>query len=151
MRNFIIHVFLISLLGAGCTTAAKKEKLSEAHNSCYSYIYGKNGFELNYEKAFEWCTIATNLGSDSAQTLLAELYFYGNGVERNFKKAGKLYQKAAHQGNVHAQMMVFTVNNIYRTRSSTIEEKTEGFLYLRNAVEAGYAPAIELSKKIYGH
>lgn len=151
MRSSIIHIFLVSLLCADCTTTAKKEKLSEAHNLCYSYIYGKNSFELDYDKAFEWCAIAANLGGDSAQTLLAELYFYGNGVERNYKTAGKLYKKAARKGHSHAQMMVFVVNNIYRPRSSAIEEQVDGIFYLSDAVKAGYAPAIELSKKIYGH
>jgi len=150
MRNFTISVFVFLALCVGCATIPKTDDLSVAHNACYSYIYGENGFELNYEKAFEWCTTAASLGGDSAQTLLAELYLQGNGVTKNLETAATLYEKAALQGHVHAQMMVFLVNNVYRHEQSSPEEKATGLIFLKEAVKAGYPKAVELQKQVYG-
>lgn len=122
-RTIFILVFVF-IVSACSSTSTKTEDIDVAHNACYSYIYGENGFELNYQKAFEWCSIAANLGRASAQTLLAEL-LQGNGVEQNLVKAAELYEKAALQDHVHAQLMMFLVQNVYRQEQSTQEEKAK--------------------------
>jgi len=146
-----ISILFTALIVSGCSsTPTKTNDVDVAHNACYSYIYGENGFELNYQKAFEWCSIASNLGRASAQTLLAELYLQGNGVEKNLVVAAGLYKKAALQNHVHAQLMVFLVQNIYRQEQSSQEEKAEGLIFLNQSKKAGYPKAIEVYNKIYG-
>ncbi|MBN7796286.1 tetratricopeptide repeat protein [Parahaliea mediterranea] len=147
MRSFSISALLL-VLSTGCATTPKTNDLSVAHNACYSYSYGEHGFEKNYEKAYEWCSIAANLGGSSSQTLLAELYFQGNGVTQSLETAADLYKKAALQGHQHAKMMVFLVNNVYREEQSSADEKAMGLLFLNEAVEAGYPKAVELQKEI---
>ena len=150
VRDSCISMFLFSALCAGCAASPKTDDVSAAHKACYSYIYGENGFEKNYEKAFEWCTTAAEFGVNSAQTLLAELYLQGNGVKKDLETAAAWYEKAALQGHFHAQMMVFLVNNIYRREQSSPEEKAAGLLFLEEAVKAGYPKAIKIQQRIYG-
>ena len=44
------------------------------------------------------------------QTLLGEMYFYGNGVKKSYEKAFEWYHKAADQGEKHAQTMLGVMN-----------------------------------------
>lgn len=148
-RTIFILAFVF-IVSACSSTPTKTVDLEVAHNACYSYIYGENGFELNYQKAFEWCSIASNLGGPSSQTLLAELYLKGNGVQKNLIKAAELYEKAALQNHAHAQFMMFLVQNVYRQAQSTQEEKAKGVIFLNKSREAGYKKAIELYNEIYG-
>jgi TPR repeat protein len=148
-RNIFILAFVF-IVSACSSTSTKTEDIDVAHSACYSYIYGENGFELNYQKAFEWCSTAASLGGASAQTLLAELYLEGNGVEKNLVKAAELYEKAALQNHVHAQLMMFLVQNVYRREQSTQEEKAKGLIFLNKSREAGYPKAIVIYNKIYG-
>ena len=80
-------VLLAPLLLLGCATQPQQsgfDDINVAHTACYSYSYGLHGFDVNYQKAFEWCSIASNLGNSSAQTLLAE----GFSVEKTATLSG---------------------------------------------------------------
>ena len=125
-------------------------EVKEAHKLCYSYIYGENNLQVNYEKAYKWCSISASHNTSSSQTLLAELYLNGNGVEKDLIKAAEFYEKAALQDHVHAQLMVFLVHNDYREEQSTQEEKAKGIIFLKKSKEAKYPKAIAVYNKVYG-
>ena len=144
-------LYLLPLLVLGCATSKPGfDDVNVAHNACYSYSYGENGFELDYKKAFEWCSIAAELGSSSAQTLLAELYLFGNGVNTDLHQASKYYELAAFQSHPHAQLMYFMVNNVYLADQSSDEAKEKGINFLRVSADSGYKKAIEVQTKYFG-
>ncbi|MGY3572776.1 tetratricopeptide repeat protein [Vibrio paucivorans] len=59
--------------------------------------------EKNYALSLSLVTPLVNEGDADAQTLLGDMYFFGNGVELNYDKAFRLYAKAANQGEVTAE------------------------------------------------
>lgn len=147
----IKFVYFLPIMILGCATNQPGfDDVNVAHHACYSYSYGENGFEINYQKAYEWCSIAANLGNSSAQTLLAELYFYGNGVEQDLYKASAYYELAAFKSHPHAQLMYFLVNNVYLAGESSQEAKEKGINFLRVSAESGYKKAIEVQSEYFG-
>lgn len=82
--------------------AAQEGKLSDQMNLGYMYLYGTNGVEQNYEKAFEYYTMAAAQNDSIALNNLGSLYFSGIGTSRNTRKAIELFQQAAELGNDNA-------------------------------------------------
>ncbi len=68
----------------------------------YSYLYGDNGLQPNYEKAFEYYGMAALQNDATGLNNLGSLYYGGVGVNRNSAKATILFQKAAELGNPEA-------------------------------------------------
>jgi TPR repeat protein len=77
-------------------------------------------------------------GDLAAQTLIAELYWNGQGVERDAKKATEWYQLAAEAGGREAQ---FAIANILLLEKSSTADKRLGEQYMRKAAEAGHPRA----------
>ena len=67
------------------------------------YEKGGMGLPQNYSEAAKWYERAIERGNVHAQTLLAYLYISGKGVERDLNRAGRLFLKAAAEGNARAQ------------------------------------------------
>ncbi len=145
-----ISVLLLITLISGCSTISDKQDPSVVHNSCYSYMYGVNGFPLDYKKALGWCSQGAEMGIPSSQTLLAEIYAYGHGLDQDLELAGKYYLQAANQNHLHAQLMVFQLFNVIQAESSSSEQKKVGIEFLKKAADSGYEQAIKLREKIYG-
>jgi hypothetical protein len=133
----------------GCKTTPQKENSATTHQLCYSYIYGENGYLQDYSKAFEWCSKAAKNGGSSSITLLAELYLFGNGADKNLKKASDLYDEAAAKGHPHAQFMYFIVNFRDRANESTEQEKQKAIKYLKQAADQGLEKAIKLYRDLF--
>jgi len=151
MQYRLICCILISFLIFACSNTIKPKLTAvELHKFCYSYIYGRNGFSQNYKEAFKWCSLAAESNQLSSTTLLAELYTLGNGVDKDLRKAGTLYEQAAIQGHPHAQLMVFLVYNFHLKNESTPSQKLLGKKFLELSKERGYPKAIEVYKKFYG-
>lgn len=68
----------------------------------YSYLYGENGAEINYDKAFEYYARAAMQNDNVGLNNLGSLYYSGIGIERNTAKAAILFEKAAALGNAEA-------------------------------------------------
>ena len=64
----------------------------------------------DFEKAAELYTKAAEQGLSLAQNNLANLYYYGQGVEQDYVKAAELYTKAAEQGFAEAQRLEETLH-----------------------------------------
>lgn len=129
--------------------AEKRLPVAELHQRCYSYIYGENGYVKNYQQAFKWCSLAAKSNRPSSLTLLAELYTLGNGVDKSLIIAGALYEKAAMQGHLHAQLMVYIVYNYYARGESTEIQKELGKELLKRAKESGYPKAINIYEQVH--
>ena len=57
-----------------------------------------------YDKAFEWYEKSANGGNIESYYILANLYYYGKGTEKNSIKAIEWFEKSANRGNIRAQI-----------------------------------------------
>ncbi|MGB1298035.1 MAG: hypothetical protein ACPG8A_07155 [Psychrobium sp.] len=129
-----------------CSTNASSDKMFDgfdsAHNACYAYSYGYNGVGKDYEKAFKWCGIGHEIEeNNSSTTLLAELYFFGYGVDKDLKMALDLYADAAFSGHNHAAAMFYYIVHIEIPEQFNPEQKAFALKMLKLAVESGYDKA----------
>ena len=139
-----LTITLVFMFASGCTSVSGKyDGFSDVHDACYSYIYGYNDVAKDYQKALKWCSMASDRGWASSQVLLAELYYLGNGVEKDLAKALDLYMKAADQDHSHALFMIYYIYNKKYPEFSSDEQKKIGIVCLKRAAKANYKKAIE--------
>lgn len=63
------------------------------------YLLGRNGVEMDEQKAAEWMLKSANQGFIEAEVIMAALYDRGIGVKNDVKMATAWYEKAAAQGH----------------------------------------------------
>ena len=91
----------------------------------YMYLYGQNGVETDYNKAFHFYELAAKQNDVIALNNLGSLYFNGIGTEVDYNKAAELFQKAAELGSDDAAVNL-------------------AFIYLSSKQRAFVEPAIAL-------
>ena len=99
----------------------------------YMYLYGQNGVEKDYQKAFHFYELAAAQNDVIALNNLGSLYFNGIGTDVNYEKASELFLKAAQNGSDDAAV---NLAFIYLTsgRSENFESAVELF---EQAAKAG--------------
>lgn len=70
----------------------------------YMYLYGQDGVDIDYKKAFEYYQMAATQKDNVAINNLGSLYFSGIGTARNPEMAAKMFANAAENGNVEAAL-----------------------------------------------
>lgn len=65
----------------------------------YMYLYGQNGVESDYKKAFHFYSLAAQKDNIIALNNLGSLYFNGIGTDADYEKAASLFAKAAELGS----------------------------------------------------
>lgn len=91
----------------------------------YMYLYGQNGVETDYQKAFHFYELAAKQNNVIALNNLGSLYFNGIGTETDYAKAAALFKKAAELGSDDAALNL-------------------AFIYLSSKQEEYVAPAMAL-------
>lgn len=91
----------------------------------YMYLYGQNGVETDYAKAFHFYELAAKQNNVIALNNLGSLYFNGIGTEVDYTKAAELFKAAAELGSEDAAVNL-------------------AFIYLSSKQEAYVAPAMAL-------
>jgi TPR repeat protein len=115
------------------------------HALCYRTIYGHDGAIKNYKEAYSWCQKGANAGNNSSQTLLAELYYFGNYVKKDYSKSFQLYKTAAESNHMHAQYIIYFM---YSRGQGTNKDDDLALYWLKRSVSNGYEIAIKESEKI---
>ena len=93
----------------------------------YMYLYGKNDFVTDYQKAFKYYEMAANQGDATALNNLGSLYFNGVGVPVNYQKAIELLEKAAAAGSSEAALNLGFIYLSGRNASSNATHAVELF------------------------
>jgi len=91
----------------------------------YMYLYGQNGVETDYVKAFHFYELAAKQNNVIALNNLGSLYFNGIGTEVDYAKAAELFKAAAELGSEDAAVNL-------------------AFIYLSSKQEAYIEPAMAL-------
>lgn len=92
----------------------------------------------NYKVALKYYGLATKAGSVTGNNRLAQLYFLGQGVPRDFGKAKSLYEKSAAKKDPQA------INNLGYMEANGLafyRLTTRGYERYMQAAAMGYAPA----------
>lgn len=72
------------------------------------------------------------------QLEIADKYYTGNGVVKNYKEAFKYYKKAAENGNANAQYMLA---GMYYTGEGGAKDLQEMYKWYKKAAEQGHSDA----------
>ncbi len=91
-------------------------------NLGYMYLYGNNGVEQDFDKAFEYYNMAAEQNNPIALNNVGSLYFNGIGVEKNRLKALEYFKKSAEMGNDNAAT---NLAFIYLTSSKNDSERNK--------------------------
>lgn len=113
-RSFPALALASAVLMTGCVsvptdpteTAALAGDPGALNTLCYGYIYGKQGYIQNYDRALMWCRKGAESGDPNDETLYAEMYYEGDGVKKDMALARTWYKRAAEQGHEHAEFMM---------------------------------------------
>ncbi len=150
-----MRLIAAALLLAGCATASRSARHDQPlddvlraaaagdadaiHDLCYRTKYGRKAAQ-DFAQALSWCTKGAQLGVDSSQVLLAELYLRGEGVTADETVGQHWFEAAAEQGHRHAQLMLYLM---LRSR-----EPQRAIVYLEQACADGYKPALAERDKL---
>lgn len=89
---------------------------------------------LEYAVAFESCGEAANTGDVGSTRLLADLHFYGRGIDINLDRAHQLYTTAAQNGDTVA---MFALGEMSHYGLSVARDLSAGISWYENAMRAG--------------
>jgi len=100
-----------------------------------------------YEKARYEALVAASDGNPKAQMLLGQLYFNGEGVDRDLAHALYWYNKAAESGFADAQ---FRLGMLYHSGKNGVERNLDSaYKWLTKALENGRQDAKEILEWLY--
>ncbi len=106
---------------------------------CYSRGVG---VRVDYKRAVELLTTASEMGDDRAMNLLGRLYEEGRGMDKSDpQKAFALYQKAAAQGNLNAQAQLGV---LYMRGMGVRRNAVEAVRLWKNGAERGDSESMRL-------
>lgn len=92
-----------------------------------------------FDKAFKYATVAANSKNAKGQSLLAFMYLYGQGVEKDNTKAKHFYQLAADQGHAPAQLKL---GLMYEDEGDEkIQSLNQAYKYFKLSADNGNADA----------
>lgn len=128
-KTRLLFIAAAVTIATPCICVADFDKATKA------YLLGQ------YEKARYEALIAASDGHPAAQMLLGQLYFNGEGVEKDLDHAMFWYNRAADNGFSDAQ---YRLGILYHDGSPEIEKNLDlAFIYLSQALESGHKDAIK--------
>ena len=126
------------------TVAAEKPAAEMTAEELYET--GKAAMDAgDYAKALEYCQLAAEQGSASAQYNIGYSYRYGEGVEQDYAKALEYYTLAAEQGFPAA---IFCVGDCYYLGLGAEKDLDKAAEWYQKALDAGYEPDEEDQKHL---
>ncbi|MBE6451334.1 MAG: sel1 repeat family protein [Alphaproteobacteria bacterium] len=109
-------------------------KLDAQLNLGYMYLYGQDGVQTDYQKAFHFYELAANQNNPIALNNLGSLYFNGIGTKVNYQKAAELFFRAAQQGSDDAAV---NLAFIYLSSENTDGQHEDAINMFKDAANMG--------------
>lgn len=100
----------------------------------YMYLYGEEGVEIDYDKAFRYYSMAAAQKDNVAVNNLGSLYYSGIGTEKDLLKAATLFDEAAKLGNVEAAV---NLAFIYLSGSNVGKNSRAAMELFKQAADSG--------------
>ena len=126
-RWLIVAITSMALIGAGIIVRAQR----------------------NHRRWAKWAAvyrIRAEQGDAKSQFELGAMYYYGEGVSKDYVEAGRWYRKAAEQGDANAQL---SLAYMYHYGKGLPQDDLEAARWCRKAAEQGNATAQDVLGKIY--
>lgn len=98
----------------------------------YTYLYGSDKIEKDYQKAFHYYSLAAKQEDKIGLNNLGSMYYNGIGVKRDTKIAALLFAKATEKGNTDAAA---NLGIMYITGNGIEKNVLIGLNYLEQAAE----------------
>lgn len=120
-------------------TKAEQGDVQSQYELGMSYKYGSSGLPTNAVVAAMWYRKAAEQGHVKAQTSLASMYFYGEGLAEDRVEGLKWYRKAAEQGDALASSSlgrIYSLGEIYNLGLPK-DYLAEAVKWYRKAIEQG--------------
>ena len=125
--------------------AAERDDLSAQHRMAGDYRNSAKEYEDDKFEMFRWFSRAAEQGGAYDAALLGDCYWYGNGVEKDMKKAAEWFKKSAERGDDYGQ---YNWGYCLYTGSGVKKDEREGLEWLRKAAENGSENAKSYLKEI---
>lgn len=118
----------------------KAECLISKASSCNKLgIYFSSIAEPNYKEANKWFNISyKKYNNEISMFNLATFYIYGDGVEKDYKKAIELFEKSSKKGYA---LSSYTLSKLYKIGEGIEKNEEKEIYYLKLAAEQGDAKA----------
>ncbi len=100
------------------------------------YFYGRNGKQVDYDKAAKYFRMAAKLGDSDGQCNMGYMYINGFGVKQSNAKGAEWYTKSARQGNAEAQ---HNLGIIYENGRGVKQDYIKAAEWYLKAAEQGHA------------
>jgi TPR repeat protein len=130
----------------------KKDKIQVGSLFNLSDLYRRGkGVELNYQKAYELCKCAAEVGNAEAQEKLGYCYAYGKyGVQTDRKKAIEWLEKASKQNFSYANVQL-AINYRFRREETGLYQHTKEkeINLLKKGIAQGVKGAEDFLRKFY--
>lgn len=103
----------------------------------------QSGYLVEFDEGFRDCLASARSGNLHSQYHLGELFYFGQGVQRDFHRAFDWYRRAALQGHTEAQ---YNVAHMYDTGEGVERDPVQALAWYEVFAEfhdggAGYYPA----------
>lgn len=103
----------------------------DSNNQKIVYTISEKNVPVKYAQSFEWFLKSAHEGNKFAQYSLANLYYYGNGVEKDLSQAFWWYRKSSEQGQPYAS---YAVAQMYSKGEYVAENKETAQRYYKAAL-----------------
>jgi tetratricopeptide (TPR) repeat protein len=108
------------------------------------YFYGKD-IPKNYSESFKWYKMSVDVEENARPvTLLARLYYFGDGVEMDKERAFYWFTKGAEKGDAVAQ---FALGGMYKDGDTVPANRNTAILWYKKAAAQNNKAAIEALKE----
>lgn len=112
-----------------------KMTAEQLYNEASKYYNGTNGVTKDYQKAFEIYEQAAKKGSARAQYYIAEMYYYGIGLEKDEIVGYQWYKKAADNGD---SIACNRLGNMFYSGKTVPQNYSTAFSWYKKSAEKGY-------------
>ena len=127
-----------------------KDQASTNDDSIFGSIFGKDEPEVMVitQKSFDDYLEEAEEGDKDAQFVIAERYYYGEGVPRDYIEAVRWYRLAGQQGHLESQ---FHLAKVYYKGIGAAEDKLEAYAWVNLAASQGHEKAMNSRDKLEKH
>ncbi len=96
------------------------------------------GANLSLGQNFKEILAKANKGNSTAQCRLGQMYFFGNGVEKDYKKSAYWIKKSAKKGVAEAQAFF---GALYKEGNGVKKDSKKSLYWTKKSAEQGFPPA----------
>ena len=109
-----------------------------------SYFYGTNFYPVNYQESFKYYKILAKKHNDSiSQMWVAIMLAHGIGVNQNYYKAFKWFEKSLSSGNIEQKLKYSLFLEYYNTHLKNEEEKPYRYIsFLKECTQLNHPESL---------